>query len=184
MFNFDAIYKEHFPKIRDLAFTYGLQLADCEDISQDVLNGFWQKTQDGRANPNDQGVLGYLYKLAKWRIVDKGRKNVARLKDHMGIGPENDLNELTREQLIGEPTEEERQNKKWQKQILIRATKRIKPLVSKKYFNCFVAQVFEEKHASEMLSLYGVKIDNAYLARHRVGQKVIAAAKEMVNDGI
>lgn len=175
MFNFDPFYKEHFPKIRDYARIHGLQIADCEDISQDILHGFWRKIQDGRANPNDQGVLKYLYKLAKWRIVDKARKNITHNKNYDQVGPENDLDELIKE---------ESENQSWKREILWRATKQIKPLVTTKYYNCFVAQVFEDKHPKEMLNLYGVKIANAYLARHRVGQKVIAAAKELIKDGI
>lgn len=179
MFNFDPFYKEHFPKIRDYAYTHGLQIVDCEDISQDILYNFWKKIQDGRANPNDQGILKYLYKLAKWRIVDKNRKNTTRTKNFKTVVDGNNMDELIKDEDL-----RSEENQSWKKQILWLATNQIKPLVTQKYFNCFVAQVFENKHPNEMLNLYGVKVANAYLARHRVGQKVIAAAKEMVENGI
>ena len=170
MFNFAVFYNEHFPKIRDYAQTFGLQRADSEDVSQGVLINLWQKIQDGRANPLDQGINGYLYKLARWRITDKSRTKAIYSRDHMAIGKENDLDEL--------PYEEKPYDHRLE--ILDKAARHVRTLVSKNEFEYFRAQTFDGKDAEEMLQTYSIKKSHAYLTKHRVGRKVIDVAKKLL----
>lgn len=172
MFNFSEFYNEYFPKIRDYAQTFGLQRTDSEDVSQGVLINIWQKIQDGRANPLDEGINGYLYKLARWRITDKSRTKAIYSRDHMAIGKENDLDEL--------PYEEKPYDARLE--ILDKATRHVKTLVSRNEFEYFRAQTFDGKDADEMFRTYGIKKSHAYLVKCRIGQKVVAVAKNLLQN--
>lgn len=172
MFNFSEFYNEHFPKIRDYAQTFGLQRVDSEDVSQGVLVNVWQKIQDGRANPLDEGINGYLYKLARWRITDKSRTKAIYSRDHMAIGKENDIDEL--------PYEEKPYD--YRLEILDKAARHVKNLSKKKEFEYFRAQTFDGKDADEMFKIYGIKKSYAYLVKCRIGQKVVAVAKNLLQN--
>lgn len=170
MFDFTPFFKENFPKVREFARTFGLQNADCEDVSQDVMKSVWEKVQSGRADPLDPGINGYIFQLARWRITDKTRSNFCRNKEISQVGDENNLDELPAPKV----------DETWKTELLVKATKSIKSSVSKNYYKYFIAQFFGGKDADEMLKVYGIKKSHAYLAKHRVGHKVIAAAKEII----
>ncbi len=175
MFDFTSFYRQNFQRIKSYAATFSLQSVDCEDITQEIFKELWKKIDDGRADPEDENFLGYVNKLAKWRIIDKYRRHKLATKDFKQIGEENNLDELS----ITEELDRE-----WKQEVVQKALKQVKPLVSKLYYKYFVEQVFEMKDAEQMFTEYGVKKSHSYLAKCRVGQKVVAAAKELIRNGV
>lgn len=174
MFNFDVFYKNNFPRIRGYAYTFGLQRSDCEDVSQEVLTDFWHKIEDGRANPSDEGVHGYLNKLARWRITDKARKNYNLQKNYDQIGEENNLDEL--------PSKMEQDD--WRIDFLKKAARNTKSKIKPREYKYFYEMTFEGKTSEDICNTYGIKKAYAYLTKHRVGNKVIETAKQLLSDGI
>lgn len=171
MFNIDSFIKENLSKAKKYAEAYGLGVEDAEDLAQIVLSDFFVKYSQNRINVNDNPT-GYLYNLLRWRVIDKFRKNKIFAKNHVTIGENNNLDELTAQNT----------DNKWKKELLIKATTEIKNEVNPKYYKLFIEQAIKNESAAFSAKKYNTTIPVAHLAKHRVGKKVILAAKKILKE--
>lgn len=171
MFNIESFIKENLSKAKKYAEAYGLGTQDAEDLAQIVLSDFFVKYSQNRINVN-YNPTGYLYNLLRWRITDKFRKNKIFAKNHVTIGEDNNLDELTTQNT----------DNKWKKELLIKATAEIKNEVNPKYYKLFIEQAIKNESAAFSAKKYNTTIPVAHLAKHRVGKKVILAAKRILKE--
>jgi DNA-directed RNA polymerase specialized sigma24 family protein len=169
MFNLTTFFTENNPSLLSFAQSFGLQKADCEDIVSMIWMEFYQKIQTGKVDLT-QNIKGYLYRLARWRVTDGMQKTFAYHKEITQVGEENNMDELAAEKI----------DDSWKRELLQRATKRVKGQVSPKYYFFFVEQTFNGKKADDLVREHGITHATAHLAKHRVGLKVAEAAKELL----
>ena len=170
MFDFLSFYREQNPRVISLALSCGLQHADCEDIASIVWIEFDKKLQEGKIN-HSENISGYLFNIARWRITDSARKIKTRTKDQSLSGEENDMDLLPAREVL---------DTSWKKELILRAANSIKNDVNEKHHQLFIEQVFRGKTAGQVAKETGLKESNVYLAKHRIGKKVIEKAKELL----
>lgn len=172
MFNIDSFIKENLSKAKKYAEAYGLGVEDAEDLAQIVLSDFFVKYSQNRINVNDNPT-GYLYNLLRWRVIDKFRKNKIFAKNHVTIGENNNMDDI--ESPVCSQNE-------WKKDILSKAIAEIKNKVNPKYYKLFIEQAIKNESAAFSAKKYNTTIPVAHLAKHRVGKKVILAAKKILKE--
>jgi RNA polymerase sigma factor (sigma-70 family) len=170
MLNFDEIYKEQFPRLIIYGKNNGLQESDAKDLAQNVMMDFYRKMQNGRVSEYSSG---YIFQLAKWRIIDRHREVSAKDNATKCIGDENDLDSLPEEKEENWSTKE-----KWD--IVLRAIKMVKSKFYKKHFEYFEDRIIHGKSSAEISKKYNVKASAVYLSKHRVMKKVVRAAKQII----
>lgn len=176
-FNIDSYILKHYKNVVGYAYNFGLQHADCLDVCQDIFAEFNRRFLRGEITCFEK-VDAFLWRLVRWRVTDKARGNSLRDKDIFTIGLENNLDEL--------PTEKEIDNS-WKTSIIKLAHKEVREIKNKKQHgfatrdcDIFHMAVFEKKSAPEIAEILNTTIPTVHLAKHRVGKRVILAAKEIL----
>lgn len=173
MFNVDSFISSNYGSVLAFIKGTGLNTQDAEDTTQNVFLEFIKKQNSGRINHNDN-TKAYLFKIARWRLVDRMRHNNHHSANLLQVGEENNLDELPSEKV----------DNSWKKSLLKRAAKQIKGKVNRQYYNLFCSQVFDGLRAEDAAQKHGSSVPTAHLAKHRAGKEVIAAAKEILKYGI
>ena len=174
MLKFEDVYKDQYPKLVTHARNKGLQESDAQDLAQNVLLDFYKKIQAGKIH--DTIHVGYIHRIAKWRLIDRHRELAARNNSHNLIGEENNLDELEEDS----SPKEESQTAKNQWRIIKQAAKNVRQKFTKKHFNYFIERVILGRPTEEISSKYNVKSSQVYLCKHRVMKAVIDEAKTIV----
>lgn len=174
--DFETVYKDQFPKLVSHARLKGLQESDAKDLAQNVLLDFYKKIQDGRIHDNIH--VGYIHRIAKWRLIDRHREIAARNNTHNEVGEENDLDEL--EEDSAEKEKSETAKSQWR--IIKQAAKNVRQKFTKKHFNYFIERVILGRPTEEISAKYNVKSSQVYLCKHRVMKAVVDEAKTIFKD--
>ncbi len=174
-FNINSYISKHYRNIVGFAYTFGLQHADCLDVCQDIFAEFNKRFLRGEIGCFER-VDSFLWQLVRWRVTDKFRRNTIRTKDISEIGMENNLDEL--------PAEETKLG--WKMDVVFAAFNEVKKDKAKRKgfadrdCEIFHMAVFGKKSAPEIAKLFETTIPTVHLAKHRVGKRVILAAKELI----
>lgn len=178
-FNIDSYILKHYKNVVGYAYNFGLQHADCLDVCQDIFAEFNRRFLRGEIGCFEK-VDAYLWQLVRWRVTDKFRGNSLRDKDLSTVGLENNLDEL--------PSKQE-SNIGYKMEIVKSAYKEVREIKNKKQHgfanrdcDIFHMAVFEKKSAPEIAKLLDTTIPTVHLAKHRVGKRVILAAKELIKN--
>lgn len=166
MFNLDSFVSDNYADIYKLSLK-NLQEHDAKDLTQSVFSDFCEKfyheKMDSSLHPR-----AYLFKLAKWRIVDKLRENNKRQKVFLEIG------ETNLESAAFSP-EEKLDYKPFVRQTLDEVYKNKKSRKNKcsdRDCEIFRMAILEDKSTDEIAKILGTSKPTVYLARHRVGQQI------------
>lgn len=173
MLNFDAFYKDKFDYIKSYAIKSGLSEADSKDLAQNVMIDFWKRLSSGRVDES-KNIDCFLFRRAKWRIVDYARASKDSAERFQTVGEENDLDILE-----GEKKDETREN---HRALLKKAIKLINPKKTK-WFKLFYEAVFNEKSTKDICAEYNVKPSTVHVEKCRQGKKLIKAAQSILADG-
>lgn len=171
MFNIESFIKEKYAQILSFVESSGMSRHDAEDATQDIFVSLNSKYNAGAIDPN-KCLSAYLYQLTRWRIIDKFRRIKTLTKDIIEIGDDNNLDELAAQNIDNE----------WKKQLLIKAAAEIKNEVNPKYHKLFIEQAINNESAAFSAEKYNTTIPVAHLAKHRVGKKVILAARKILKE--
>ncbi len=169
MFNLTSFITENLPFVKNYAQKSGLSEHDSDDLAQDVLIDFCQKFHKGRVNVENK-PKAYLFKLLKWRMLDKIRGHKKFADTFKCIGEDNDLDSLT----------EAKEDSTWKTELLISAAKHVKNKVNKRYYSLFYEQVFNGLDATQAAKKLKSTVPVAHLAKHRANKILVAAAKEIL----
>jgi len=93
--------KSTIPLLKNIAASYKIPKEDQEDVIQDVLLDFWQKSQKGKVDV-DKNSTGFVVTLLKWRLKDRIDKIYLRQKyfsETVEIGPPENKEERPIEQI-------------------------------------------------------------------------------------
>ncbi len=69
---FEEFFMNHFPKVKNFAWKLLKSESDAEDIAQDVFMKLWKRPDLWSDSPI--GMDGYLYRMAKNRVIDVVRQ--------------------------------------------------------------------------------------------------------------
>lgn len=172
MFDLNSFVVENLPSIKNYAQKSGLSEHDSDDLAQDVLIDFCQKFHKGRVNIENK-PKAYLFKLLKWRMLDKIRSHKRFSNTFKCIGEENDLDSLFFES---------KEDNSWKTELLISAAKHVKNKVNKRYYALFYEQVFNGLDATQAAKKLNSTIPVAHLAKHRANKILVSAAKEILKN--
>ncbi len=171
MFNLDSFISNNYKGVYNFAISKKLSHHDAEDLVQNVLIDFCEKFAAKRINV-ELKPENYLFKLAQWRILDRQIKLTSNKKLFQTIGEDNNLDEI--------PSDKREETEK--KQILYEAFKIIKGNNRDK--NIFKSLIFDGESAKDAAILHKTSTFTVHLAKHRIGKKVIRAAKFLNDYGI
>ena len=173
MLNFDTFYKDKFEHIKAYAIKSGISEADSKDLAQNVMIDFWKRLSTGRVDEG-KNIDAFLFRRAKWRIVDSARASKDSAERFKTVGEENDLDILE-----GEKKVEHREN---HRALLKKAIKLVNPRKTK-WFKLFYEAVFNEKSVKDISAEYNVKPSTVHVEKCRQGKKLIKAAKLILANG-
>lgn len=173
MFDLNSFLAENLPVVKNYAESNNMSRHDAEDVASNVICDFYLKHSQGKVDTS-KNPKAYLFKLARWRIFDKSREKTRAAKLFEQIGEENDLDVLPHHS----------EDNQWKIDLLVSAAHSIKKKVNSQYYNLFCSQVFDGLKAEEAARMFQSSVATAHLAKHRAGKEVIAAAKEMLKNGI
>ena len=173
MVNFDAFYKKKFGDLAAYGRNCGLSSADSDDIAQNVMIDFWKRLENNEIDES-KGNDPFIFQRMRWRIMDANIKNNLETKRFQSVGEENDLDELELK------NDKEIAAFKWN--AFKRAAKLLKNQINPKAYEFFVERTFGGKTTAEIAEKYNVNANQVYLTKHRVLQKVVSLAKEIIKN--
>lgn len=178
MFNLDSFLKENSAIAKSYAENLGISKHDAEDVVQIVFSDFSSKFNEGKIDI-EKNPRAYLFQLLRWRTTDKQRENNRRENIFIDVGENNDIESLS--------TPKSRLKTKWRNNILQLALLKVKKDKAFRGHKCslrdcsvFGMTVFDHKTADEISDELKTTKATVYLARHRVGQRVKEAVKEIL----
>lgn len=163
---FASLYQ---PLILRVARRAGLQLADGEDIAQDVMRSIASSLPSLTIRP-DGGFRRWLFTVTRNRITDHFRS--AKLRDQ-GAG---DTNALIRLAEIPANVEEHDWDEEYERQVLSWAAERIRTEFRESTWQAFCRTAIDGRPGTEVAAELGMSSGAVHVARCRV----LARLKEVV----
>lgn len=182
MFDINSYISKHYNNVVGYAHNFGLQHADCLDVCQDIFAEFNRRLLRGEITCFEK-VDAFLWQLVRWRVTDKLRGNSMRTRDISTVGLENNLDELPSEKQTSLGWKMEIVNRAYnevKKNKIQRKARHKEKSISDRDCEIFHMAVFQRKTAPEIAKLLDTNVPTVHLAKHRVGKRVILAAKELV----
>lgn len=166
---FNRLYRK---LIYGLARRSGLQHADAEDVTQDVLKRVAQTIHTFESDPNRGTFRGWLMNLTRWRIADKfaslprGELHRARKHDDTGVRT------ATIERIPDRPEEDSEWDQEWQRHLLDAACERLARRVKARHYQVFDLYVRQQWPALKVARELRITPASVYLIGHRLTKRL------------
>jgi RNA polymerase sigma factor (sigma-70 family) len=152
------------PLMRGWLRAYGLQVADAEDLIQEVLAVVAREVAQFDHNQRPGAFRSWLRTMVVHRLRHFWRTNSNR---HVAAGGTSMLEQLN--QLEDETSELSRiWNQQHDRDVIARLVEIVKPTFQLKTWDAFHRQMFGGQTADQVAAELGMPLGSVYMARHRV----------------
>ncbi len=168
---FNRLYRK---LIYGLARRSGLQHADAEDVTQDVLKRVAETIHTFESDPNRGTFRGWLMNLTRWRIADKFASRPPgeyhRIRQHDDTG----LRTATIERVPDRPEEDREWDEEWQRHLLEAGCERLARRVKARHYQVFDLYVRQQWPALKVARELRITPAAVYLVSHRLTKQLKA----------
>jgi RNA polymerase sigma-70 factor (ECF subfamily) len=158
-FEFFEIYA---PMIASYARAHGLSGADADEVRDQCLEVLVRRMPGCEYRRSQGGFKGWLFRIAKGKIVDFLRRPSARRAETEELGRVEDQ----------EPTPDELWEKHWRDEHLRYCLEEVRAKEPKRSFEAFELLLAEDLSVSEVCARLGMSPDQVYKAKSRVLKRV------------
>ena len=166
--------------IYGLAIKSGLNAEEAEDVVQETLATLWKNLDNYEYRPQDCSFKSWIFKNAKWQIVDQIRK---RAKFPTASAKPNTTTDQTPtvERIPNDapPELDQLWDEEWQQNLLNVAISRVKEKLSIREFQIFDLYVLKSWSVAEVKKMLHVSAAHIYVAKHRVSALIRKEIKKL-----
>jgi RNA polymerase sigma factor (sigma-70 family) len=152
----------------------GLDDPDAQDAVQDTVIAVAKEMPQFRYDPERGSFKQWLLSIVRRRVADHLRRRYRQLARAEAIEAEDDPIAPDNADVIDEAWEQE-----WKRSVLDSAITLVRNQANPKHFQVFDYCVLKEWPASKVAETLGMNIAQVYLAKHRIGKAVQAAARRI-----
>lgn len=172
-------FKTYWRLIFNVALQTGLNESEAEDVVQETMVSVAKLMPDFKYNPAVGSFRGFLLQITRRRIVDQFRKRKRELctsdvADNLGV-------EATPIDPLPVPVESELEaiwDAEWRKNLLERATERVKRRVDPKHYQLFHLFAVEHWTVEDITKMMEVSEHLVYKSKERISKLI---QKELQN---
>jgi len=166
-------FNRYWKLVYGLAIKSGLTEGEAEEVVQETMVAISKNLDEYQYKPQECSFKSWIFKMAKWRIIDQIRK---RPPDF--VKPNRTASETDRTPTVervaddSPPPLEQIWEDEWQQNVMGVALDRVKQKVSIKEFQIFDLYVLKAWAVSEVAKMLHVSAAHVYVAKHRVSALV------------
>ncbi len=170
----------------------GLNEHEADEAVQETLIAVAKKMPQFRYDPGRDSFKGWLLRIVRWKIVDQVRRRRQAPSQSEEEGPPSIAERLVfREDWQLDPvslpadTADPRQDfdaiweAEWEHHLVTKALVRVKRLARPEHYAIYHLHVIEERPVAEVCRTLRVSTAAVYLAKHRVGNLVKKAVRQL-----
>lgn len=154
------------PLIYEACRRFGVQAADADDVSQDVLQSVSRAIGDFKKERQGDSFRGWLYRIVQNKVRDHFRRSA---KQPHGVGGSDVLN---LDQLPAELSEGSLSNAPGGDPVLMRALEMIRSEFQEQSWTAFWRMTVEGHSAAEIAADLGMKTNAVRQAKFRIMQRL------------
>lgn len=162
---FDTYWK----LIYGVARQAGLADTEAQDVVQETMLSVAKHMPDFKYDPAVGSFKAWLLNMTKWRIIDQQRKR-ARAQNHDPLPADHESGTGFADGLMDPSSLKLNQiwDKEWSQTLLDAAITRVKRQVDPQKYQLFDFYVNKEWVPEKVAKMFGVSVDQVYLAKHRI----------------
>jgi len=163
------------PVIRKTALRMGLQVADVENVVQEVLLAVSQSIDQWLDNPQRGSFRGWLSRIAKNKTLDLLTRKATRPES----GPSREWDAIPA--ALSSLSSYWDQEYRWE--LLVRAAKHVREAVAEATWQAFWLSTIENRPIADVARQLGVRQGLVYLSRCRVLDRIRKLVKQWESEG-
>lgn len=171
-------YDAYRPLLLGLARKSGLSSEEAEEAVQETVMSVFKSLPQFQADPSAGSFKNWLFRLARWRILNQFEKRPRDALLRAAPGPKRANDESTGTPLI-ERIPDTRQNAmevaweaEWRDNALELALDRLKRLTKARHFQAFYLHVVKQRPAGDVARALGIPLAQVYLVKCRLLPKL------------
>ena len=188
--NDDASWREFFEMywkfIYMVAVRSGLTDSEAQDVVQETVISMWEQMPKFKYDPSKGTFKGYLYKTARFCILDQKRKRKQDAHRHADLPRDTSgtdpINDIVDPATLTPPNWDE----EWDWNLLQVAIQNVKVRIKPKHFQIFDWYVLKRLPSTEVATKLGITIGQVFLVKYRVTEvlsKEIQKLKQQYDSG-
>ncbi len=148
----------------------GLSDAEAQDAIQETCVTVAKKMPGFHYDPRIGTFKGWLFQIARRRIIDQFRKRLPRGNQEESGAGEGECDAAEGLLDLTAPETESIWDREWHRHLLATALARLKRRISSKQYQLFDLHVIQEQPTSVVTELLGVNRAQVYMTKMRVGR--------------
>jgi RNA polymerase sigma-70 factor (ECF subfamily) len=173
-------FDRYWKLVYGLAIKSGLTEEEAQDVVQETMVSISKNLDEYQYKPQECSFKSWIFRMAKWRIIDEIRKRPPAFTQSARPNREPDRTP-TVERVADDATPQLDQfwEEEWQKNLLDVALARVKQRVSIKEFQIFDLYVLKAWPVSEVRKMLHVSAAHVYVTKHRVSTVIKREIKKL-----
>lgn len=162
-------FNRYWKLIYGLAIKSGLTADEAEEVVQETMATLSKNLDSYEYQPEECSFKSWIFKCAKWRIIDQIRKRPADFL--RSIRPDHEPDRTATVERVADeatPPLEQIWEEEWQQNLMDVALARVKQKVSIKEFQIFDLYVLKAWPVSEVKRMLHVSAARVYVTKHRI----------------
>lgn len=164
---FDRLYR---PLLFGYARTRGLEPADADDVTQQCVAAVLERIAD---YPHEGRFRTWLRAILDHKIHDHFRRRNREQQAESGL--------LTRQADVAAPLEEA-WDRNWRTAHFRYCLERVREEVEENTYAAFLTYAVEERPAAEAAQRLGMTVNQIYVAKHRILERIGELLRELLGD--
>jgi len=161
----------------------GLSPEEAQDVVQETVISVCKNINKFRADPAYGSFKGWLLQLTRWRILDqiKKRSKEESARIHVHSGQDETSSSTSTVARIPDPAAnalDQIWDNEWERNMVAAALERLERQVSAKHYQVFFLHVIKQYPVEKVAQVAGIKPDQVYVIKHRLG----AIFKQAISD--
>ena len=162
--------------IYKIACQAGLSDSDAQDVVQETIESVSHQMPNFQWDPSKGKFKGFLYKSARFHILDRHRKNKQLAERYVKLSPGSSgtdpIDNIIDPASVSPPNWDE----EWERNLAQAALRNVKAKVKPKHFQIFDLYVLKQWPSSKVADTLSISAGQVFLAKHRI---TVLLAKEI-----
>jgi RNA polymerase sigma factor (sigma-70 family) len=173
-------FNRYWKLVYGLAIKSGLTEGEAEEVVQETMVAISKNLDEYQYKPQECSFKSWIFKMAKWRIIDQIRKRPPNfIKPNRAASKTDRTPTVERVANDGPPHLERIWEEEWQHNLMDVALDRVKQKVSIKEFQIFDLYVLKAWPVSEVSKMLHVSAAHAYVTKHRISGLIKKELKKL-----